>query len=80
MPTAVQCIATRRAHRVCGLAITAVVLTGSFYPLIFWSLRGMEVGLLTLLISYGVLLALRLHAQFTRTDLVRLVATMVASN
>src|SRR5437660_6521261 len=34
------------------VAITAVILTGSFYPLIFWSLRGMEVGLLTLLISY----------------------------
>ena len=31
------------------VAITAVILTGSFYPLIFWSLRGMEVGLLALL-------------------------------
>jgi hypothetical protein len=61
------------------VAITAVVLTGSFYPLIFWSLRGMEVGLLTLLISYGVLLVLRLQRQFARTDLVRLVAMMVAS-
>jgi hypothetical protein len=62
-----------------AVAITAVILTGSFYPLIFWSLRGMEVGLLTLLISYGVLLALRLQAQFARADFVRLVATMVAS-
>jgi len=62
-----------------AVAITAVILTGTFYPLIFWSLRGMEVGLLTVLISYGVLLVLRLQHQFTRAHLLHLVATMVAS-
>ena len=37
-----------------------LVLTGLCYPLVFWTLRGMEVGLLTLLVDLGLLLALRL--------------------
>jgi hypothetical protein len=36
----------------------AGLVTAFYFPLVFWSLRGMEVGLLTLLISLAVLLAL----------------------
>jgi arabinofuranosyltransferase len=31
----------------------------SYYPLVYWSLMGMETGLLTVLLSFSVLLALR---------------------
>ena len=40
-----------------------------YYPLVFWSLRGMEVGLIAFLLATAVLLALRLQASFTRRDL-----------
>jgi hypothetical protein len=39
--------------------ILAAIITAFYFPLVFWSLRGMEVGLLTLLISLGLLLALQ---------------------
>jgi arabinofuranosyltransferase len=35
----------------------AALITAFYFPLVFWSLRGMEVGLLTLLISLSFLLA-----------------------
>ncbi|CAN5390618.1 hypothetical protein BH23CHL1_BH23CHL1_14060 [soil metagenome] len=56
----------------------AMLLTGLYYPLIFWTLRGMEVGLLTLIVSLAVLLALRLRADFRRQDLLALGAVMAA--
>jgi hypothetical protein len=38
--------------------VLAAVITAFYFPLVFWSLRGMEVGLLTLLINYALLLAI----------------------
>jgi hypothetical protein len=35
----------------------AAIITAFYFPLVFWSLRGMEVGLLTLLINFSILLA-----------------------
>jgi hypothetical protein len=35
----------------------AALITAFYFPLVFWSLRGMEVGLLTLLIDLSILLA-----------------------
>jgi hypothetical protein len=35
----------------------AALVTAFYFPLVFWSLRGMEVGLLTLLINFSILLA-----------------------
>ncbi len=40
--------------------LIAAAVTAFYFPLVFWSLRGMEVGLLTLLISLGILTALQL--------------------
>src|SRR5438045_4316159 len=40
--------------------VIAMLLTAVTYPLIYWTLRGMEVGLLALLCSSAILLALRL--------------------
>ncbi len=36
----------------------AALITAFYFPLIFWSLRGMEVGLITLLINYALLISL----------------------
>ncbi len=36
----------------------AALITAFYFPLVFWSLRGMEVGLLTLLINIALLLAI----------------------
>jgi len=36
----------------------AALITAFYFPLVFWSLRGMEVGLLTLLINLSILLAI----------------------
>lgn len=39
--------------------LLAAAMTAFYFPLVFWSLRGMEVGILTLLINLGTLIALR---------------------
>lgn len=44
---------------------TAMWLTALCYPLAFWSLRGMEVGLVAAVLSASFLFALRLMEQFT---------------
>jgi arabinofuranosyltransferase len=57
-------------------ASLAVWLTALYYPLIYWTLRGMEVGLVTLTISAAVLLALRLRDRFRPMDLIALAVLM----
>jgi hypothetical protein len=42
-----------------GPALAAMAATALYYPLVFWTLRGMEVGLVALLMSLMVLFALR---------------------
>jgi hypothetical protein len=42
----------------------AAIVTAFYFPLVFWSLRGMEVGLLVLLINYALFLALKQDNQF----------------
>src|ERR1041384_4292802 len=44
----------------------AVLLTAVYYPLLYWTLRGMEVGLLTLVTNASLLLALRLEVNVSR--------------
>ncbi len=58
------CEALHPASRIAPLL--AAGLTAFYFPLIFWSLRGMEVGLLVLLIDGALVLALRVQAS-TRT-------------
>lgn len=42
----------------------AALITAFYFPLVFWSLRGMEVGLLTLLIDLSILLAISNNKSF----------------
>jgi len=61
---AVGSIAARLAPQ-SGFAVAlALWFTAFYYPLIYWTLRGMEVGLLTLLVSLMILLALQLRDTF----------------
>jgi hypothetical protein len=59
--------------------LVAVALTAFYYPLVYWTLRGMEVGLLTLLVSVGILLTLRLEDRFSRADLAALCGIFAAA-
>jgi len=51
-----QVLAPRARHA----SLMAATITAFYFPLVFWSLRGMEVGLLALLIAGAALLAVRL--------------------
>lgn len=61
------------------LGTVAMALTGAFYPLAFWTLRGMEVGLAALLIAVMVLLALRLERRPGGRDAWLLAAAMATA-
>ncbi|HME42590.1 MAG TPA: hypothetical protein VKF36_05840 [Syntrophorhabdales bacterium] len=69
-------IVMKVADRVSGRSPTvrwlALLLTALFYSLTFWSLRGMEVGILALLISSGVLLVFDMEEGFTLARIIGL--------
>ena len=50
--------------------LMAAGITAFYFPLVFWSLRGMEVGLLVLLVDLAVLLALRVRRDRFETALI----------
>ncbi len=54
----------------------AVWLTALYYPLVYWTLRGMEVGLVTLILSTSLLVALWIRDRFRAIDLSALAALM----
>ena len=55
-----------------------VGLTAWYFPLMFWTLRGMEVGLLAYLISGAVYLVYRLEEDYTRRRMGLLTLTTIA--
>ena len=59
--------------------LAVAFLTAFYYPLIFWTLRGMEVGFLMLLINVGVLLAFRLDRKWNMGDLALLILVFAAA-
>lgn len=59
-------------------ALAAMFATALYYPLVYWTLRGMEVGLVALLVSLMALYALRLERSFDPRTLAKLAAVMVA--
>jgi hypothetical protein len=54
----------------------AAWLTALYYPLIYWTLRGMEVGLVTLTIAASALLAIRLADRLRTRELAALAILM----
>ncbi len=59
--------------------LIAGTVTAFYFPLVFWSLRGMEVGILTLLISAAVLTAIRAQPDGTLKPAVLLSVIFVAT-
>ncbi|MCC7117822.1 MAG: DUF2029 domain-containing protein [Anaerolineales bacterium] len=57
-------ITERLAPRSAIAPTLAATISAFYFPLVFWSLRGMEVGLLTLLIDLAMLLALKEKNQY----------------
>ena len=62
-----------------GVALVAMAATAAYYPLAYWTLRGMEVGLIALLCSVMVLYALRLEQRFDRATLAKLALVLAAA-
>ena len=58
----------------------ALFSTALYYPLAYWTLRGMEVGLLAFVVSSATLLSLRLARAPSRRDLVWLCALLVTGS
>lgn len=75
----IHAIARRIAPESPAVAQISVLLTAVLYPLVFWTLRGMEVGLLTVLVSLSVLLALRVVTESRTRDVVALAAVLMAA-
>src|SRR2546423_3464103 len=62
-----------------GAALAAMAATALVYPLAYWTLRGMEVGLVALLGSAMALYAVRLDPAVDRPTLAKLAAVMAAA-
>jgi hypothetical protein len=58
--------------------VTAMMLVALDFPLMFWTLRGFEVGLIAFLMSASLLLALRLRGRPTGRDQALLAAALAA--
>ena len=74
----VRAIAHRLAPDSALASPLSMALVAVYYPLVYWTLRGFEVGLLSLLISLTVLLALRLEAAPRSRDTASLAAILAA--
>jgi hypothetical protein len=61
------------------VAALAVLFTGLYYPLAFWTLRGMEVGFLTALVSAAIWQTLRSREDYRPRRLVLLALLLGAS-
>ncbi len=72
------CLARRLAPTARRAPLLAALFVGLYYPLVYWALRGMEVGLITFLVLAAVVLAERLRTAFTGRDLALLCAVMAA--
>jgi hypothetical protein len=71
-------IADRVVNNSPFVSIVAVGVTAFYFPLLFWSLRGMEIGLLALLTSAGTLLTFKLAESPTKRDTILLSSVIAA--
>jgi len=74
----VQRIAAHLAPPPSRAPIVAAWLTAAYYPLAYWTLRGMEVGLVTVLVSAAVLFSLRLSERYRTQDVIVLAVIAAA--
>ena len=62
-----------------GVVLAGVVLTAFYYPLIYWTLRGMEVGILCLLTNVAILCAFRLLDRYSPRDVAGVALALTAA-
>ena len=74
----VRRVAHETAESSPAAADAAVILVALFYPMAFWSLRGMEVGALSCAVVGATLLALRLREEWTPRRALALAALLGA--
>jgi hypothetical protein len=74
----VRAIADRLVGPAPPVATLAMLMTALFFALVFWTLRGMEVGLMATAVLASVLLALRIIESFARRDLYLLAVVLGA--
>ena len=74
----VRAIAARLAPAAPGTAVLAMLMTALFFPLAYWTLRGMEVGLMATAILASVLLALRITQGSGRREVWLLAGVLAA--
>ena len=74
----VGAIARRLVPNAPGVAAIAMWITALYYPLIFWTLRGLEPGMISVLVEAAVLLAWGLREAPTARRSVGLAAVLVA--
>jgi len=72
----VHAVALELAPGTPGVAFVSALLTAFLYPLVYWSLRGMEVSLVALVVTWSVLVAVRLQRGFTARRLALLAFLM----
>ncbi len=60
----VRSLARRVTANSFAVGLASFILVAFYYPLIFWTLRGMEVGIMTLFLNLAILLALDLAENF----------------
>jgi hypothetical protein len=76
---AIQAVARRLVPDDAMVPALTLWLVSTCLPLVFWTLVGLEVGLIALLGSLAMLLALRLRQAYRRRDLVALAAILAAA-
>lgn len=54
----------------------SMIFTAFYFGLIYWTLRGMEVGIITLLVSYSVLLIFRLQDYYSNKNFIKLITSL----
>ncbi len=64
----VKSVAERIVGKDSYVPLIAVFLTAFYYPLIYWTLRGMEVGFFCLLINAAILAAFRLEDRYSLAE------------
>lgn len=69
----VKSLAEKLSNDSFTVTVLSMIFTAFYYGLVFWTLRGMEVGFLTLLLNYTVMLIFNLQDGFSNNNFVKLI-------
>ena len=75
----VKSLALRVSQNSFAATFASLILAAFYYPLIYWTLRGMEVGIMTLLLNFSILRALDLVEGRPGRNLLALCASLAVA-